>query len=642
MPCGRWSRIPELHFLLFGDSSRLDPLLAPHEQLREHTRVVHTPEAVAGDAKPSHALRQGRNSSMRLAVNAVKEGSAAAAVSAGNTGALMAMAKFVLKTLPGIDRPAMASVLPGKQRPVVVLDLGANVDCTSEHLFQFAVMGEVFARVMLDVAKPRVGLLNVGTEELKGDDVVRGAAALLRESVLPIDFRGFVEGTDVTEGVVDVVVTDGFTGNVALKIAEGTAAMFTSALREAFRSGGLRGQARLHHGQAGFRYPAAAIRPPAIQWRHVPRPERGRGEEPRRHGRAGLRGGDRRCGQSRAQLHQSEDHRGNGRIEPSRGCGHAGGSFLTVTTRSVVLGVGAYLPARVMSNDELSRSLDTSDEWIRERTGIGQRHLAADGELTSDLAVAAAREALARAGVAPADLDLILVATSTPDHTFPATATAVQAKLGAPAMIAFDLQAVCAGFAYALATADNFLRVGQARTALVIGAETFSRLLDWSDRGTCVLFGDGAGAVVLRAEQQPAAAHRGVWPRTWPRTGGTIAICTWTAALHLRHGRPCSDNGREVFRCAVGEQQYAEPGASNIAVTANAGYHFVNWSDGSTANPRTDTNVHANVSVTANFAVNTAYTVTPSSSGNGTIAPSTPQTVSSGRRTGVHVDAGGG
>jgi len=226
-----------------------------------------------------------------------------------------------------------------------------------------------------------------------------------------------------------------------------------------------------------------------------------------------------------------------------------------VTTRSVVLGVGAYLPARVMSNDELSRSLDTSDEWIRERTGIGQRHLAADGELTSDLAVAASREALARAGIGPADLDLILVATSTPDHTFPATATAVQAKLGAPAIIAFDLQAVCAGFAYALATADNFLRVGQARTALVIGAETFSRLLDWSDRGTCVLFGDGAGAVVLRAEQQLAGRpHRGVlathlaadgrhyrdlYVDGGPSTSGTVG--------HVRM------NGREVFRCAVGE-----------------------------------------------------------------------------------------
>ena len=233
-------RDPDLHLLLFGDAARLEPLLAGQERLRSRSELRHTPDSVAGDAKPSLALRQGRNSSMRLAVNAVKEGGAAAAVSAGNTGALMAMAKFVLKTLPGIDRPAMASVMPGRQRPVVVLDLGANVDCGAEHLFQFAVMGEVYARVMLGVAKPRVGMLNVGTEELKGDDTVRGAAAMLRESQLPIDFHGFVEGTDVTEGVVDVVVTDGFTGNVALKIAEGTAAMFTSALREAFRGGGLR------------------------------------------------------------------------------------------------------------------------------------------------------------------------------------------------------------------------------------------------------------------------------------------------------------------------------------------------------------------------------------------------------------------
>jgi 3-oxoacyl-[acyl-carrier-protein] synthase-3 len=224
-------------------------------------------------------------------------------------------------------------------------------------------------------------------------------------------------------------------------------------------------------------------------------------------------------------------------------------------TRSVVLGVGAYLPARVMGNEELSRTVDTSDEWIRERTGIGQRHLAAEGETTSDLATAAAHEALARAGVRPQDLDLILVATSTPDHTFPATATAVQAKLGAGGCIAFDLQAVCAGFTYALATADNFLRVGQARTALVIGAETFSRLLDWSDRGTCVLFGDGAGAIVLRAEQQAGgrrdrgilathlaadgAHYRDLYVDGGPSTSGTVG--------HLRM------NGREVFRCAVGE-----------------------------------------------------------------------------------------
>jgi phosphate acyltransferase len=231
---------PDLRFLLFGDAPRLEPLLASQPRLRERLIVHHTPDSVAGDAKPSLALRQGRNTSMRLAINAVKDGTAAAAVSAGNTGALMAMAKVVLKTLPGVDRPAMASVMPAQQRPVVILDLGANMECGAEHLFQFAVMGEVFARVMLGVTKPRVGLLNVGTEELKGDDVVRGAAAMLRDSPLPIDFHGFVEGTDVTEGVVDVVVTDGFTGNVALKIAEGTAAMFTASLRDAIRGGGWR------------------------------------------------------------------------------------------------------------------------------------------------------------------------------------------------------------------------------------------------------------------------------------------------------------------------------------------------------------------------------------------------------------------
>ena len=231
---------PDLAFVLFGDREMLEPLLAARPRLGERASLRHTPDAVAGDAKPGLALRQHRNSSMRLAVNAVKDGEAAAAVSAGNTGALMAMAKFVLKTLPGVDRPAIASVMPARQRPVVMLDLGANVECSSENLFQFAVMGEVFARVMLGVGKPRVALLNVGTEELKGDHVVRGAAAMLRDSRLPIDFHGFVEGNDVTEGLVDVVVTDGFTGNVALKIAEGTASLFAGALKAAFQAGGPR------------------------------------------------------------------------------------------------------------------------------------------------------------------------------------------------------------------------------------------------------------------------------------------------------------------------------------------------------------------------------------------------------------------
>ena len=167
--------------------------------------------------------------------------------------------------------------------------------------------------------------------------------------------------------------------------------------------------------------------------------------------------------------------------------------------RAIIEGVGSYLPERVLTNRELASMVDTSDEWIVERTGIRERRIAAPGELTSDLAVAAAKAALAHAGTEAGEIDLVLVATSTPDQTFPATATAVQAKLGITRGTAFDLQAVCSGFVYALTTADAFIRSGQATNVLVIGAETFSRILDWSDRTTCVLFGDGAGAVVVKA-----------------------------------------------------------------------------------------------------------------------------------------------
>ena len=167
--------------------------------------------------------------------------------------------------------------------------------------------------------------------------------------------------------------------------------------------------------------------------------------------------------------------------------------------RSQVVGCGGYLPERIVTNDELAERLDTSDAWIRQRTGIGERHIAAEGELTSDLACHAAQRALQRAGMSGNDLDLIVLATATPDQTFPATASKVQARLGMKHGAAFDVQAVCSGFIFALAVADNALRLGQARTALVLGAETFSRILDWRDRGTCVLFGDGAGALVLNA-----------------------------------------------------------------------------------------------------------------------------------------------
>jgi len=179
--------------------------------------------------------------------------------------------------------------------------------------------------------------------------------------------------------------------------------------------------------------------------------------------------------------------------------------------RSVVQGCGSYLPERVVTNADLAGKMDTSDEWIQQRTGIRQRHIAAAGELTSHLAIKASERALAHAGLKASDLDLIVLATATPDETFPATATRVQAELGMTGGAAFDLQAVCAGFVYGLSVADSMIKTGLASTALVIGAETFSRILDWNDRGTCVLFGDGAGAVVLRAEEgKGTSADRGV------------------------------------------------------------------------------------------------------------------------------------
>ena len=181
-----------------------------------------------------------------------------------------------------------------------------------------------------------------------------------------------------------------------------------------------------------------------------------------------------------------------------------------MTRRSFIRGTGGYLPEKVLTNEDLSTMLDTSDEWIRERTGIQKRHVAADGELTSDIATAAARQALEAANMTAQDIDLIVLATTTPDQTFPATATAVQAKLGCGPSAAFDVQAVCSGFLFGLATADSMLKQGLFNRALVIGAETFTRILDWSDRGTAVLFGDGGGAVVIEAEEWDGAADAGI------------------------------------------------------------------------------------------------------------------------------------
>ena len=221
--------------------------------------------------------------------------------------------------------------------------------------------------------------------------------------------------------------------------------------------------------------------------------------------------------------------------------------------RARVIGCGGYLPDRVVSNDELAKTVETSDEWIRQRTGIGERRIAGEGEKTSDLAVKASQKALEAAGISGSDLDLIVLATTTPDQTFPATAARVQAALGMHRGAAFDVQAVCSGFVYAVAVADNFIRLGQANRALVVGAETFSRILDWSDRGTCVLFGDGAGAVVLEAaEGDGTSDDRGVLSTHIHSDGrGHDLLYVDGGVSSTQTVGQVRMNGREVFRHAV-------------------------------------------------------------------------------------------
>src|SRR5436305_984414 len=231
-------RDPSLEFVIYGDERQVMAELEQHGNLRSGVAIIHSPEEIAASEKPTQAIRRARTTSMGMAINAVKEEKADAALSGGNTGALMAMSKLALRTMPGIDRPALAALLPTLgETDVIMLDLGANTECDAQNLVQFAVMGSAYARTVLDIGAPRVKLLNIGTEELKGTDDLKDAAALLREAdYLAFRFDGFTEGDQLSRGGVDVVVTDGFSGNIALKTAEGTARFVTDLLRRAFKS----------------------------------------------------------------------------------------------------------------------------------------------------------------------------------------------------------------------------------------------------------------------------------------------------------------------------------------------------------------------------------------------------------------------
>lgn len=228
---------PHVRFLLYGNSSLIEPLLQDCPSLKKNHTLFHTDQSIASGEKPSIALRKGTKSSMRLAVNSVKDEDSDAMVSAGNTGALMAISKVILRSLPTIDRPAIVTCIPNqKKRGTVMLDMGANVDCNSEILYQFAVMGYAFAKTVLKIENPSIGLLNIGSEDLKGNDAVKNAAELIKENGLAKAFYGYVEGDDICKGTVDVVVTDGFCGNITLKAIEGAARMVANILKEGFVS----------------------------------------------------------------------------------------------------------------------------------------------------------------------------------------------------------------------------------------------------------------------------------------------------------------------------------------------------------------------------------------------------------------------
>ena len=425
-------RRPDTQYLLYGDEKAVGPILAVHPKLAARARLFHTSVAVKMTDKPSQALRTGRRvSSMWQALEAVKTGAADCAVSAGNTGALMAMAKFCLHTMAPVDRPAIAALWPTLRGESIVLDVGATIGGDERHLVDLAVMGAAMARIVFDIDSPTVGLLNVGVEEIKGVETVKAAGRMLREANLPnMLYHGFVEGDDLGRGAVDVFVTEGFTGNIALKTAEGTARQLSLYLRDAMSHSLM--------SRIGFLFARKALM--ALRDKMSPRASGGvflglDGVVIKAHGGADAEayagaielGFDMVRQELMGKISRNDCA---SQRRPSRRRAIVGGPVIeerirsmTSLLRSRVRGVGAALPARIVTNAELAGKLDTSDEWIQQRTGIKQRYIAGDGETTASLAARAAEAALRHAGLAPSAIDLVVVATSTPDYTFPSVAT---------------------------------------------------------------------------------------------------------------------------------------------------------------------------------------------------------------------------
>ena len=478
----------ELRATLVGDPALIEAALPPRPQ-----RCVLAPPSLAATEVVDHGREASRgHPSEEEFLDAGRDrpgarGPAGACVSAGNTGALTAIAHFVLKTLPGVERAAIISAIPAAHGLTLMLDLGANTKATPEQLRQFAAMGAIISRDVYGRASPRIGLLNIGEEDIKGHEVVQAAHALLGASGL--NYVGFVEGDDIFSGDVDVVVTDGFTGNVALKTMEGVAGLIADRLRQEFQASFLD---RLAGSIARpvLRRAAAGTRSAALQRRLHGRARRRRGKKPRSRRRCRLRARHRhRLAGGAPRTHGT--HR--------TGARRAGAPLIY----SRITGTGSHLPEKVLTNFDLEKMVDTTDEWIRTRTGIERRHIAADGETTVDLAESPHAARSRRRASRPEDVDFIAFGTTTPDLVFPNCGTLLQGRLGCRGVPAFSVETACAGFMYALSIADKYVRCGEAKRALVVGAETLSRITDWSDRSTAVLFADGAGAVVLDPGDEP-------------------------------------------------------------------------------------------------------------------------------------------
>ncbi len=459
--------------------------------------------------------------------------------------------------------------------------------CDAQQLVDFAVMGEAFARAIFGIERPTVGLLNIGEEEMKGIESVKRAGQILRACQLPMEFCGFIEGDDIGEGVVDVVVTDGFTGNVALKTAEGTAKLIVHWLRSALKRSML--------GRLGALLASGALK--GLQRKLDPRTLNGgvflglNGVVVKSHGGADalgfasaidlaidMGGSDMiaRILADRAGVSSVAGRRRSGRSSRRVRCGQGG--CLVNLVRSVVLGCGSYLPGKILTNFDLAKMVDTTDEWIVERTGIKSAAYCPRGRDDIRSRVGSGASAPSATPESAVDeIDLVIVATTTPDETFPSTATRVQARLNMLRGAAFDIQAVCSGFIYAISVADAMIRSGQAKTVLVIGAETMSRLLDWSDRGTCVLFGDGAGAVVLQAQEGAGTVEdRGVLGNAdlFRRTTARSALCRWRR-FHHGYGGPSADAGTRSVQ-ARGDQYLRRPSKS-AAREAGVALSDIDW-----------------------------------------------------------------